>query len=80
MTRAERGSLIVYGKETVIIKATDITELVDTTGAGNFYAAGFLYGYTSGRSLKDCGDLRSLAAGLVIQQIRPPSAKSPPRG
>ncbi|MDQ0562981.1 sugar/nucleoside kinase (ribokinase family) [Rhizobium mesoamericanum] len=71
ITRAERGSVIVCGKETVIIKAKDITELVDTTGAGDFYAAGFLYGYTSGRSLKDCGDLGSLAAGLVIQQLGP---------
>ena len=50
---------------------TKIKELVDTTGAGDLYAAGFLYGYTTGRSLQDCGDLGSLAAGLVIQQIGP---------
>jgi sugar/nucleoside kinase (ribokinase family) len=44
---------------------------VDTTGAGDLYAAGFLYGYTAGRSLADCGRLGSLAAGLVIQQVGP---------
>ncbi len=48
-----------------------IKELVDTTGAGDLYAAGFLYGYTAGLDLKHCGDLGSLAAGLVIQQIGP---------
>ncbi|TIT07390.1 MAG: adenosine kinase, partial [Mesorhizobium sp.] len=67
----EMGSVIVRGDETVTVDATKIRELVDTTGAGDLYAAGFLYGYTQGRSLKECGDLGSLAAGLVIQQIGP---------
>ncbi|QOF73952.1 adenosine kinase [Aminobacter sp. SR38] len=71
VTRSEKGSVIVRGDETVVIQATKIRELVDTTGAGDLYAAGFLFGYTQGRSLKDCGDLGSLAAGLVIQQIGP---------
>ena len=71
ITRSEKGSVIVRGDETVVIEATKINELVDTTGAGDLYAAGFLHGYTQGRSLKDCGDLGSLAAGLVIQQIGP---------
>jgi len=71
VTRSEKGSVIVRGDETVVIQATKIKELVDTTGAGDLYAAGFLYGYTTGRSLKECGDLGSLAAGLVIQQIGP---------
>ena len=71
ITRSEKGSVIVRGDETVVIEATKIRELVDTTGAGDLYAAGFLHGYTQGRSLKDCGDLGSLAAGLVIQQIGP---------
>ncbi|RWP83103.1 MAG: adenosine kinase, partial [Mesorhizobium sp.] len=38
---------------------------------GDLYAAGFLHGYTQGRDLQTCGDLGSLAAGLVIQQIGP---------
>ncbi|RVD03225.1 adenosine kinase, partial [Mesorhizobium sp. M7A.F.Ca.ET.027.02.1.1] len=54
-----------------VIKATPIKELVDTTGAGDLYAAGFLHGYTQGRDLQTCGDLGSLSAGLVIQQIGP---------
>jgi sugar/nucleoside kinase (ribokinase family) len=71
VTRSAEGSVILRGNETVPIKAVPIRELVDTTGAGDLYAAGFLYGYTSGRDLSVCGELGSLAAGLVIQQIGP---------
>ncbi|MHA6642676.1 adenosine kinase [Mesorhizobium sp. A623] len=71
VTRSEHGSVIVRGDETVTVEAARIGELVDTTGAGDLYAAGFLHGYTQGRDLKACGDLGSLAAGLVIQQIGP---------
>jgi sugar/nucleoside kinase (ribokinase family) len=71
VTRSERGSVLVRGSETVMVEAIEIEELVDTTGAGDLYAAGFLFGYTTGRSLADCGALGSLAAGLVIQQIGP---------
>jgi bifunctional ADP-heptose synthase (sugar kinase/adenylyltransferase) len=45
--------------------------VVDTTGAGDLYAAGFLHGYANGKPLDVCGKLGSLAAGLVIQQIGP---------
>jgi sugar/nucleoside kinase (ribokinase family) len=71
VTRSEKGSVIVRGDETFVIEATKIREVVDTTGAGDLYAAGFLFGYTMGLDLKVCGDLGSLAAGLVIQQIGP---------
>ena len=71
VTRSEKGSVIVRGNETVWIEAMPIKELVDTTGAGDLYAAGFLHGYTTGRDLGTCGKLGSLAAGLVIQQIGP---------
>ncbi|MFN3764915.1 MAG: adenosine kinase [Aliihoeflea sp.] len=71
VTRSEKGSVVLSGGETEIVDAIEIAELVDTTGAGDLYAAGFLYGYTSGRTLADCGRLGSLAAGLVIQQIGP---------
>ena len=71
VTRSEHGSVIVRGTETVTIEAASIRELIDTTGAGDLYAAGFLHGYTQGLDLKACGALGSLAAGLVIQQIGP---------
>jgi len=71
VTRSEKGSVLLRGDETVEVQAIEIDELVDTTGAGDLYAAGVLYGYTSGRSLAECGALGSLAAGLVIQQIGP---------
>jgi sugar/nucleoside kinase (ribokinase family) len=71
VTCTEKGSVIVRGDETVKIDAIPIRELVDTTGAGDLYAAGFLFGYTQGRALKECGRLGSLAAGLVIQQVGP---------
>src|SRR5690554_4772204 len=71
VTRSELGSVAVRGKEMAEIAALEISELVDTTGAGDLYAAGFFYGYTNGKSLSDCGRLGSLAAGLVIQQVGP---------
>jgi sugar/nucleoside kinase (ribokinase family) len=71
VTMSERGSIAVTREETVEVKPVPVENLVDTTGAGDLYAAGFLYGYTSGRSLQDCGRLGSLAAALVIQQIGP---------
>jgi sugar/nucleoside kinase (ribokinase family) len=71
VTRSEKGSVIVSPTETAVVPAIEIERLVDTTGAGDLYAAGFLFGYTSGRGLADCGRLGSLAAGICIQQIGP---------
>jgi sugar/nucleoside kinase (ribokinase family) len=71
VTRSEKGSVVVRAQETVEVPPLEISELVDTTGAGDLYAAGFLHGYTKGRPLADCGALGSLAAGLVIQQVGP---------
>jgi sugar/nucleoside kinase (ribokinase family) len=71
VTRSEKGSIIISGNDTVLVDAIKTERLVDTTGAGDLYAAGFLYGYTQGRDLDTCGKLGSLAAGLVIQQVGP---------
>lgn len=71
VTMSEEGAMILKGSERIHVPATTIRELVDTTGAGDLFAAGFLHGYTQGRSLEDCGRLGCLAAGIVIQQIGP---------
>jgi sugar/nucleoside kinase (ribokinase family) len=65
LTRSEAGSVILRGTETVSV-AAEPTQVVDTTGAGDAYAAGFLAGLTSGRSLPVCGRLGSIAAAEII--------------
>jgi sugar/nucleoside kinase (ribokinase family) len=71
VTMSEEGSVIVKGDERVYVPAIPVAKVVDTTGAGDLYASGFLFGYTAGRDLATCGALGSLAAGIVIQQIGP---------
>lgn len=71
VTLSEEGSIVVRGEERVRVRASAVAQVVDTTGAGDLYAAGFLYGYTAGRSLEDCSKLGNLAAGIVIGQIGP---------
>ena len=65
LTRSEAGSVIVHGSETIVI-AAEPTTVVDTTGAGDAYAAGFLSGLTGGQPLVDCGRLGSIAAAEII--------------
>ncbi len=71
ITRSEKGSVIVSGKETHEIAAAPVDKVVDTTGAGDQYAAGFLLGLAQGRSLNVCGQLGSLAAAEVISHYGP---------
>ena len=65
LTRSEAGSVILRGAETVTV-AAEPAEVVDTTGAGDAYAAGFLAGHTAGRDLHTCGRIASIAAAEVI--------------
>jgi sugar/nucleoside kinase (ribokinase family) len=65
VTRSEQGSLVLRGAETIEIAAAP-AQVLDTTGAGDAYAAGFLAALTAGRSLSACGRLGSLAAAEVI--------------
>jgi fructokinase len=68
LTRSGDGSLIRRGAESVTISAV-ATNVVDTTGAGDAYAAGFLAAYTAGQKLDVCGRLGSLAAAEVISHF-----------
>ncbi len=61
--------MIVSADEIHIIDAHHLKPVVDTTGAGDAYAGGFLYGMTRGFDLKRCGHLGSLAAGEVISHV-----------
>ena len=69
ITRSEKGSVIVHGDETVVQSASPVQKIVDTTGAGDAYTAGFLYGWTHGKSLKESAELGTFCATRVIQQI-----------
>ena len=69
ITRSERGSMVVTADETVDVPAAPVERLVDTTGAGDLYAAGFLHGLTRGRPLAECAALGSLAASEVIAHL-----------
>ncbi|MSO86273.1 MAG: adenosine kinase [Acidimicrobiia bacterium] len=66
ITRGEHGSLVVNKGEVIEVAAHPVDVVVDTTAAGDLYAAGFLFGFTSGRSLEGCGRLGSLGASAVI--------------
>jgi sugar/nucleoside kinase (ribokinase family) len=76
LTRSAKGSLILAGDEVHVIDAAPVSRLVDTTGAGDLYAAGFLYGYTQDRPLAECGRLGSIAAAEIISHYgaRPESS------
>lgn len=67
LTRGEAGSLVLHGSERIEVAAAPAT-VVDTTGAGDAFSAGFLAGMAAGRDLAACGRLGSRAASLVIGQ------------
>ena len=69
LTRSELGSVVVAGDDVHVIDASPVDRLVDTTGAGDQYAAGFLYGLTRGHDLAVCGRLGSTAAAEVISHF-----------
>jgi sugar/nucleoside kinase (ribokinase family) len=68
LTRSEKGSVIITRDETIEIEAGKNLHVVDSTGAGDLYASGFLFAYTQGKSLMECGELATKCASEIIQQ------------
>ncbi|WOJ90093.1 adenosine kinase [Methylocapsa polymorpha] len=69
VTRSEKGSIVVAGDEILSAPAVPVEEVVDTTGAGDLFAAGFLAGLAKDQDLATCARLGSLAAAEIIQHI-----------
>ena len=69
LTRSEKGSVVIKGSETYAVPAAPVTKVVDTTGAGDLYAAGFLFGFTQNKPLAECARLGGIAAAEVISHV-----------
>jgi sugar/nucleoside kinase (ribokinase family) len=69
LTRSERGAVVVTGDEVHVIDAEPVVHVVDTTGAGDAYAAGFLWGLTRGLRLESCARIAAIAAAEVISHV-----------
>jgi sugar/nucleoside kinase (ribokinase family) len=66
LTRSEKGCVIARDDEVHVLDAVPVAQVIDTTGAGDQFAAGFLYGFTHSFDLARCGRLGALAAAEVI--------------
>jgi sugar/nucleoside kinase (ribokinase family) len=69
LTRSARGSVVLHRDEVHVLDAEKPDRVIDTTGAGDLYAAGFLHGYTAGRDAVTCGRLGGLCAAEIIAHI-----------
>ena len=69
MTRSEKGSVVLTAERHEAVPATPVAKVVDTTGAGDLYASGFLFGLTRGWDLKACAALGNRCAGEIITQL-----------
>ena len=68
ITMSENGSMVIQGGDTALVEAV-ATQVIDTTGAGDAYAAGFLAALAAGKSIKQCGTLGSIAAAEIISHF-----------
>lgn len=71
VTRGEKGSVVIGDGDPIIVPAEPVSEVVDTTGAGDQYAAGFLFGVARGLPLATCAHLGHIAAAEVISHYGP---------
>ncbi|RYD45257.1 MAG: adenosine kinase [Sphingomonadales bacterium] len=71
VTRGEHGALAITGGERTEVGAESIETVVDTTGAGDLFAAGFLSGHAQGRSIADCLTMGAVCAREIIAQVGP---------
>jgi sugar/nucleoside kinase (ribokinase family) len=69
LTRSEKGSVVIKGSETHAVPAAPVSKIVDTTGAGDLYASGFLFGFTHGKPLAECARLGGIAAAEIISHV-----------
>ena len=69
ITKAEEGSVIVNNNESLIIKAIPVENVIDTTGAGDLFAAGFLYGIANNKSIEESARYASLASSEIISHF-----------
>ena len=69
MTRSEKGSVIVRGKEKFVQAAEPVEKVIDSTGAGDAYTAAFLFGLANQKPLDECARLGTWVATQVIQQV-----------
>jgi sugar/nucleoside kinase (ribokinase family) len=78
LTRSEKGSVVIKGSETYEVPAAPVAKVIDTTGAGDLYASGFLFGFTQNKPLAECARLGGIAAAEVISHVgaRPEKALS----
>lgn len=69
VTRSAKGALAIAGEETVTVPAHPVAKVVDTTGAGDLFAAGYLHGFARGFTAQECLRLGALSAAEIISHI-----------
>jgi sugar/nucleoside kinase (ribokinase family) len=69
LTRSEKGATVITAKDQVSVPAAPVARVVDTTGAGDLFASGFLYGYTRGKDFAHCAKLGALCAAEIISHF-----------
>ena len=75
-TCSEKGAIIASGKDTIEIPAEPVAKVIDTTGAGDLFAAGFLFGYTQKYDLARSARIGAICAAEVISHYGPRPQKS----